>query len=166
MGTWGQCSHWHGRPRHVQGSSWLRPQNPSSSRVFFVPFPPCQLPQGPSLPLCPGVLATILPRVFLSFPTSPNTRVLCGPAPVHGEASLGRGRDKRPTVVSHSPSSPTEMWPLSLLCREMALPGLQQPPKNPPGACVNSLTSVQVALLPSLPPPLVQGSSSFLISRT
>ena len=106
MGTWGQCSRWHGHPRHVQGSSWLRPQNPSSSRVFFVPFPPCQLPQGPSLPLCPGVLATILPRVFLSFLTPPNTRVLCGPAPTHGEASLGRGRDKQPTVVCPQPLFP------------------------------------------------------------
>lgn len=96
--TWGQGSL--GASTMRRAPPWLRPQNPSSSRVLFVPFPPCRLPQGPSLPLCPGVLATLFPRVFLSFPTSPNIRVLCGPAPAHGEASRGRSSDKRPTVVS------------------------------------------------------------------
>ena len=95
-------------------------------------------------------------RVFLSFPTSPNIRVLCGPAPLMGrlleEGVVTSGQQ----LSLHSPSSPTEMWPLSLFCREMALPGLQQPQKSPPGACANSLTSVQVALLPSLPPLSIQ----------
>lgn len=162
--TWGQGSL--GASTMHRAPPWLRPQNSSSSRVLFVPFPPCCLPQGPSLPLCPGVLATLFPRVFLSFPTSPNIRVLCGPAPLMGrlleEGVVTSGQQ----LSLHSPSSPTEMWPLSLFCREMALPGLQQPQKSPPGACANSLTSVQVALLPSLPPLSIQGSLSFLASRT